>query len=484
MNRMLPSITAALALSFLGASGAVAAPASTPVMTWSDAQLAQRALPATVNITVEKIVHDDTNSGRGRRETFFGSGFVIDPNGVIVTNRHVIEGAVWISVGFTDRSQAEAQLIAACGLTDLAVVKVDVGHKLPFLSFGDSDKVQIGDPVLAVGNPLGIGVSVSAGIVSALHRDIMESPFDDDIQTDAAINHGNSGGPLINRGGEVIGLNTALTTLTPEGGSIGIGYAIPSDEVKYVVGKLLDPHATMPGWIGVHLQDVTSDLAGAFGLGQPRGYIVTGTDAGGPAREAGLQTGDIILRFGELEPSDTRALLRDIVVMPLDQYLPMLIWRNGQQIELRVQVRAWPNLKEERGSMMADADSAQSARPASLGLQLAPITDAARKQYSLAAARGVLVTGVDTETEAFNRGVAPGNVILKVDNTPVASPDQVNNLVDIARAQGRVVAMLVGGKNEPRWITLYFGNSKPGAETKSAPPAVQEPQVAISPARP
>ena len=484
MDRKLLSCGAALALGFLGAPHTIAAPASASMTGWSNAQLAQRALPATVNITVEKIVHDDTNSGRGRRETFFGSGFVIDPNGIIVTNRHVIEGAVWISVGFADRSQVEAQLIAACGLTDLAVLKVDAGHKLPYLSFGDSDKVQIGDPVLAVGNPLGIGVSVSAGIISALHRDIMETPIDDDIQTDAAINHGNSGGPLIDRDGEVIGLNTALTTLTPEGGSIGIGYAIPSDEVKYVVGKLLDPHATMPGWIGVHLQDVTSDLARAFGLGQPRGYIVTGTDASGPAREAGLQTGDIILRFGDLLPSDTRALLRDILAMPLNQFVPATVWRNGQQIKLSVQVRAWPNLKEERGTMMADAGSAENALPASLGLQLSPITDAMRKQYSLAAASGVLVTGVDTEAEAYDRGVAPGDVILKVDNTPVASPDQVNNLVDIARAQGRVVAMLVGGKQEPRWITLYFGSSKPGAETKGAPPAVQEPQVAVSPARP
>lgn len=483
MNRTSLVVTAALALSFLGAPVAVAAPASTPMMSWSDAQLAQRVLPATVNITVEKIVHDETNGGRGRRETFFGSGFVIGPNGIIVTNRHVIDGAAWISVGFTDRSQAEAQLIAACGLMDLAVLKVDVGRKLPYLSFGDSDVVRIGDPVLAVGNPLGLGVSVSAGIVSALNRDIMETPFDDDIQTDAAINHGNSGGPLINRYGQVIGVNTALTTLAPEGGSIGIGYAIPSDEAKYIVSKLLDPNASMPGWIGAHLQDVTSDLARAFGLSQPRGFIVTGTDPGGPARAAGLQTGDIILRFGELEPSDTRGLLRDILVMPLDQYVPVLIWRNGQQIELPVQVRAWPNLKEERGTMTADADSAQNARPPSLGLQLAPITEAERKQYSLAATQGVLVTGVDTETEAYDRGVAPGDVILKVENTPVASPDQVDNLVQIARSQGRVVAMLVGGQHEPRWITLYFGSTKPSTGIGAPPSATQEPQVAVSPAR-
>jgi serine protease Do len=482
MDRMPLVAAAALALSFLATPMVAAAPALTPMMGWSDAQLAQRVLPATVNITVQKIVHDETNGGRGRRETFFGSGFIINPNGIIVTNRHVIDGAVWISIGFADGSQAQAQLIAACALTDIAVLEVDVGHKLPYLTFGDSDRVEIGDPVLAVGNPLGIGASVSAGIVSALHRNIMETPFDDDIQTDAAINHGNSGGPLINRSGKVIGINTALYALTPEGGSIGIGYAIPSDEAAFVVGKLLDPNAAPPGWIGVHLQNVTSELARAFGLPQPRGFIVTGFDKNSPARTAGLESGDIILRFGDLKPPDTRALLRDILVMPLNQYVPVTIWRNGQQRKVSVQVRPWPNLQIERGAMMASAANAHNAQPASLGFQLAPITDAARKLYSLAVARGVVVTSVNSESQAYDLGVAPGDVILKIDDTAVTSPDQVENLVDAARARGRVVAMLVGGKRQPHWITLYLGSGRPATEVASR--ATQEPQVAVSSAAP
>ena len=466
MNRILLGALAGLAVTVPLAPPVAA---STPMMSWSDAGLAQRVLPAVVNITVEKIVTQD--SGERRRETFFGSGFIIDPSGTIVTNRHVIDGAVWITVSFADRSEAQARLVAACGLMDLAVLKVDAGKTLPFLSFGDSDRLRIGDPVLAVGNPLGLGVAVSAGIVSALNRDIMETPFDDDIQTDAAINHGNSGGPLIDRDGDVIGVNTALTSIGENGGSIGLGYAIPSDEANYVVRQLMDPHVRPPGWIGVHLQDVTPDLARAFGLGWPHGFIVTGTDPGSPAAIA-LQSGDIIVRFGELEPSDTRALMRAVLVMPTNQYVPVIIWRNGHQQEIAIKVEPWPNLKIERGDMMASVASAQQAGPPSLGLQLSPITDASRKQYSLATTNGVLVTGVDPDAEVSDRGVAPGDVILKVQDTPVTSPDQVQHLVQQARAQRRTVAMLVFGKGGPHWITLYFGEDTPKSTTPDSIPQV------------
>ena len=457
-------LPAALAAILLAAAPAAADPG--PMASWSDADIAGRVLPAVVNITVEKIVKDPGGSGMGRRETFFGSGFVIDPSGLIVTNRHVIEDAIWITVGFADRSQAAAELIAACGLTDVALLKTDAGHPLPALKFADSDQARIGDPVLAAGNPLGIGTSVSAGIVSALNRDIMTSPFDQDIQTDAAINHGNSGGPLVDRDGAVIGLNTALTALTANGGSIGIGYAIPSNEVAYVVHALLDPNASQPGWIGLHLQDVTSDLAQSFGLPARRGLIVTGSDAGSPAQAAGLRSGDIVLRYGDMAPADSRALMREVTQTPLGRTVPLTVWRDGQQREVPVTVAAWPGMVIERGAMMASAGSAEQARPASLGLDLGPVTESARKQYQLAAAEGVLVTGVETDAEAFNRGVTPGDVILKVQNTPVGSPAQVQSLVEQAREKRRIVALLVSGKGGARWVSLYFGAAAPPSSTR------------------
>ncbi|HSU06026.1 MAG TPA: trypsin-like peptidase domain-containing protein [Acetobacteraceae bacterium] len=473
-------MAALMALALVGMHGA-STPASGQMMSWSDIGLSQKVLPGVVNITVEKIVHDGTNEGQGRREMFYGSGFIIDPAGTVVTNRHVIEGAVWITVSFADRSEARGFLVAACGLMDLAVLKVDAGRPLPFLKFGDSDRLHIGDPVLAIGNPLGLGVSVSGGIVSALNRNIMETPFDDDIQTDAAINHGNSGGPLINREGEVIGVNTALTSIGDNGGSIGIGYAIPSDEANFVVHQLLNPNLRPPGWIGIHLQDVSPDLARAFGLSWPHGFIVTGVEPGGPAA-AVLQTGDIILRFGELEPPDTRALLRDILVMPTDQFVPVIIWRNGQQQEVAVKVMPWPNLKIERGNMLASVASAQQSRPPSLGLGLAPVTDAVRKQFSLAGSEGVLVTNVDPDAQVYDRGVAPGDVILKVQDTAVNSADQVQHLVDQARDRQQVVALLVLEKGAPRWITVYLGTGGPPPAAKPSTPE-SIPQVAASPAK-
>lgn len=481
---MRPSVFVAVALLLTAQPVLAAAPMTGD---WSDADIAEKVLPAVVNITVEKLVPDPNGSGGELRETFFGSGFVIDPSGLIVTNRHVIDGAVWITVGFADRDQLPADLLGACGLTDIAVLKVDPPHPLPALKFGDSDKVRIGDPVLAIGNPLGIGTSVSGGIVSALNRDIMESPFDEFIQTDAAINHGNSGGPLIDRNGRVIGLDTALTAIGNNGGSIGIGYAIPSDLVSYVVHVLVDPNPEMPGWLGAHLQDVTADLARAFGLRTPRGFIVTGTEPGSPARKAGLVSGDIIRRYNNAEPTDTRALMRDIAKTAPGTVVSLTVWRDGQERTVTTKLAVWPNIKIDRGLMMASVASARAAQSPGLGLTLAPTNAAVRKRFSLASSQGVLVTGVDTDTEAYDRGVAPGDVIVKVLDKAVRSPDEVMTLVNQARAKRRVVAILVDGKSGERWIALYFGTIQPASETRgltaSARPGMGVPETAESPAK-
>lgn len=435
----------------------IGAPLKAGTADWSTADIAERVLPGVVSISVQKLVHDP--SGVDRRENFYGSGFAIDPSGIIVTNRHVVQGAVWISVAFADHTQAQAELVAACGLSDLAVLKINVGYKIPYLHWGSSNPLRIGDPVLAAGNPLGIGLSVSSGIVSALNRDIMQSPFDDYIQTDAAINHGNSGGPLIDRSGAVVGVNTALTTFGSDGGSIGIGYAIPSEEASYVVEHLLDPDLSPPGWIGAKLQDVTPDLAAAFGLASSRGFLVTGTEEASPARAAGLQPGDIVLRFSDFEPSDTREFMRDVLFMPLGQWVPMTIWRKGHEQEISVQVKPWPNMVMERGMMVPNSITVAQAGPLKLGLTLSPATDALRKQYSISSAAGVVVTSVDPQTEAHVRGMLPGDVILQVENTPVASLDELQTLLTRLQDKKRVIALLVSGKSGERWITLNVGTA-------------------------
>jgi serine protease Do len=409
------------------------------------------SLPAVVNITVEKIVKH--GAGPAQRETFFGSGFIIDPGGLIVTNKHVINGAISITINLADGHTVPAQLLAAAGLTDLAALKVNVDHALPFLRFGDSDKIRVSDPVLAIGNPLGLGTSVSSGVISALNRNIMDSPFDENIQTDAAINSGNSGGPLIDRSGEVIGVDTALTVASSSGGSIGIGYAIPSNETQLVIHWILEPNPRPPGWIGVHLQDVTPDIARAFDLAEPRGFIVTGFDANSPAQAAGMQTGDILLQFGTLQPTDMRALLRDIVVMPIDHSVPAIIWRGDRQITLEVEIKPWPDLKLERGMLLANLASVAEAGPASLGVSLGPLSDELRRKYGLKLG-GAMVTAVDAQSEAHDRGIKPGDAILSINGQPVTAPQQAMGIINQARAQGRMIALLVLGASGSRWISL------------------------------
>lgn len=416
---------------------------------WAD--VVAHTLPAVVNITVDKIVKRGT--GPAQRETFFGSGFMIDSEGLIATNKHVIKGAIRIMITFADGHTVPAQLLAAAGLTDLAALKVNVDHPLPFLKFGDSDKIRIGDPVLAIGDPLGVGMSVSSGIISALNRNIMDSPFDENIQTDAAINPGNSGGPMIDRSGKVIGVDTALTVASSSGGSIGIGYAIPSNEAQLVIHWILEPNPRPPGWIGVHLQDVTPGIARAFGFSEPRGFIVTGFDANSPAQADGMRIGDILLRFGTLQSVDARALLRGIVVMPVDHAVPAIIWRGHKQITLKVDVKPWPDLKVERGTLIANFASVADAGPASLGLSLGPVSDELRRKYGLKLG-GAMVTAVNPRSEAYDRGIKTGDAVLSVNGQLVTAPQQAMEIINRARAQGRTIALLVIDASGSRWISL------------------------------
>lgn len=445
------------------------------------ANLVETLLPAVVNITTRSFVRQSTSGLNAsassppnsaipqemRSNTALGSGFVIDPDGVIVTNNHVIEGAFDVSVTFQDGTTAHAEVMGTTKIGDIALLKVNMHRKLPAVHFGDSMHLRVGDPVVAIGNPLGFGGSVTTGIVSALNRDIMISPFDEFIQTDASINHGNSGGPLFNLAGEVIGVNTALYTPTDAGGSIGIGFAIPSFCVQFVVNQLRQFGYVRAGDVGVKLQDVTGEIAHAAGLPltartsniQPGsagwGVIVTNVTPDGAAAQAGLQDGDILTRIDNDPVGDTRGFARQIAIHPLDQKVAISFWRNGAMSVATPVVREWFSGELTDKAALA---SSKVTRPSSLdlGLQLAALTPDTRLSHNLPAdLTGVLITGVMPDSVGGDRGLGEGDVILKVVSAPVSTPAEVlSRLRDMVAKDQKMMLVLVRGNSGLRWVPL------------------------------
>ncbi len=357
-------------------------------------------LPTVINITARGQVQDQAAAmmaaseapPAGQIKTLVGSGFVIDPSGIIATNWHVVAGASEIIVNFSDGSSTPASVLSASRVADIALLKVAVGHPLPAARWGDSDKVEVGDPVIAIGNPLGLGMSVSSGIVSALNRNIMETPYDNFIQIDAAINHGNSGGPLFNMKGEVIGIDTAL--ISPTSGSAGLGFAIPASDAQFVIDRMLKYGWVRPSWLGFIVQQVTPEMARALSMARPEGSIVAMMAPGGPAEKAGVQVGDVVLRFGDETPSDERALLRMIGEAPGGQASSLTVWRAGHEQVLPVTVAEWPRNLWDKFDMVAKAAPIRWTVPPDFGLTLADLSDKNRAQYDLTMQQhGVLVTG-------------------------------------------------------------------------------------------
>jgi serine protease Do len=363
------------------------------------------------------------------------------------------------------------KLIAAAELLDLAVVKIDVGHPLPYLRFADSDKAEVGEPVILIGNPLGLGTSVSSGIVSAVHRDLMNTPIDDFIQTDAALNHGNSGGPMIDRDGNVLGVNTILVTSNEGEGSNGLGFAIAGSAAAYAVRHFLQPSAGTVGWIGVHVQDLAPPLQRAFDIPQASGFVVTGTDSDSPAVEAGLQFGDVITRYGQITPATSRELMRDIILTPLGTSVPITFIRNGKSLTAKVTVAQWPDVLAPVAQVVKTLHSADAAKAPDFGLILAPMSDAARDFYGTAQTNGVVVTAVNPTSEAFTDGVRPGDVVVAVQNQAVTSREQAMRAIAEAKANKPFVAMLIAGKGgDTRWVALYSGQlATPPAYVAKAP---------------
>jgi serine protease Do len=421
-------------------------------------------LPSVVTINVRKDVKQagsqmDAAGTEPEAARVFGSGFVIDPSGVIATNAHVVRGALQIDVTFSDGTRVPAHLLGVAHFVDVALIKVDVGHKLPALPWGDSGKLEIGDPVFAVGNPLGVGISVSGGIVSGLNRDIMDSPYDDYIQTDAAINHGNSGGPLFNRAGEVVGIDTAIISSTT--GWSGVGFAIPAHGARMVIDRLMNPGGPRPGWIGVKLQPVTPEMGQALGMQRAEGSIVANLAPGGPAAEAGLRVGDVVVHLGSEPPTDQRALLRTIWYTPVGQTITLALWRGGKEASLDVPVKEWPHGQWDALGTPASAPPVLHLVPPDFGLGLATLDDANRARFGLMVSQaGVVVTGVAAGTDAAEHGLVAGDVILRVQDKTVSTVAEAQAAFAEVRAQSRdFVLVLIVPKvqhNEagPEWVTL------------------------------
>jgi serine protease Do len=451
MNRLSALVFASLVVVSATSGDAFARP-----MGAGDVTVVQTATPAVVNMALWKARPPAKVGDLPRRVKTYGSGFVIDPTGIIVTNRHVIDGALSIKVIFDNGEQLKGELVGAAPMLDIAVVKVHADHPLPALKWGDSNALRVGDSVLTIGNPLGLGMSVSAGIVSALNRNIEDTLYDNYIQTDSAINHGNSGGPMVDLNGEVVGVDTALYNPDEAGGFIGIGFAIPAEFARVVVDRLLDPSHPKPGWLGVTLQDLTPELSKALGITGTKGAIIAAVDDSGPAHAAGLRPSDILLAVNGLRLSDARAYLRTVVQIPVGQQAALSVWRAGTEQTIAASVAEWPNPMIVPSASMVEKMNTMMPDP---GLRLAQLSDEARIQYGIdAKVKGVLVSSVEKDSEAADLEIAAGNVVTFVQDIPVTTPGEVRDVTRKAYDGGRpFLAVLIQTAKGARWVSLSLG---------------------------
>ncbi len=384
-----------------------------------------------------------------QRSNALGSGFVVSADGLIVTNNHVIDGADEIEVEFFSGKKLPAKVIGKDEKTDIAVLKVESPEALPFVKFGDSDRGRVGDWVLALGNPLGQGFSASTGIISARNR-ALSGTYDDFIQTDAAINRGNSGGPLFNMDGEVIGVNTAI--LSPNGGSIGIGFSMASNVVSKVVEQLEEFGETRRGWLGVKIQPVTPDIAESLGLDEAKGAMVTDVPAG-PAADAGMKAGDVITSFAGGEVKDPRELVRRVADAPVGEAVDVTVQREGEPVELKVTLGR-RELAEGSGS--GTVDSATESASDLMGMTVAPLTPEIAAELGVSRdMTGLVVQSVDPSGAAADKGLSAGDVITEAGQQPVASLADLQARIKEARDAGRKsLLMMVRRAGEPRFVAL------------------------------
>ncbi|HAY49326.1 MULTISPECIES: DegQ family serine endoprotease [Thalassospira] len=484
-NPVRSKVSAALVIVLLGVTS-VSHIANARPAPESFADLAEKLLPSVVNISTSQMVAErqgpdfqfppgspfedlfrdfmDRNGqgGQGgqapqkRRATALGSGFIISADGYIVTNNHVIDGADEISVRLHDGETLDAELIGRDPKTDVALLKVEPKDDLPFVKWGDSDASRIGDWAMAIGNPFGLGGTVTAGIISARNRDINQGPYDDFIQTDASINRGNSGGPLFNLDGDVIGINSAI--YSPSGGSVGIGFAIPSAIAQGVVDQLKEYGRTRRGWLGVHIQTVTDDIADSVGLDSATGAMVAGVSDDSPAKKAGIKQGDVILKFDGKDVESMRRLPRIVAETKIGKDVDVVIWRDGKKQTVQVELG---ELEEEviaASASPSEGDEAPAIAEASiaeLGIKVANVDDALRQRYNLAeGTEGVIVTDVSGDSYAAEKGVRPGDIIIEASHSSVTTVEDVTKAVKAAVDDDkRTILMLIETSAGPR----YFG---------------------------
>ncbi|HTV46199.1 MAG TPA: DegQ family serine endoprotease [Stellaceae bacterium] len=485
------------------AEGPAPMPPPTPAMTspvaliqqQSFAPLVKKVLPAVVNISVteksdadqmseeqndpfqgfpnspfdEMLRHFFGQQGPGGQHYFFpqmpqaqaqqialGSGFIIDPAGYIVTNNHVVGDAAKVQVILQDKTKYIAKIVGRDPKTDLAVLKINAGKPLPYVTFGNSNAAQVGDWVMAVGNPFGLGGTVTTGIISARGRDINEGPYDDFLQIDAPINRGNSGGPTFNLDGQVIGINTAI--YSPNGGSVGIGFAIPSNVAKTIVTQLEEHGKISRGWLGVQIQQVTPAIAASLGLHSDHGALVAVVNPGSPGARAGLRQGDVILRFDGAKVNELHDLPRLVAAAAPDSKATMMVWRDGKTTELQATLGTLPD-----NNQVASADEQpsepQAAQAAAEGLHFAPLTSDLRRELHVAkGVEGVVVTKVDNGSAADDVGLTQGDVVIAINQQPVRTPDAAAaKLKEAAHSAKKTALLLLNRHGVTQYVGISFG---------------------------
>jgi serine protease Do len=395
---------------------------------------------------------------RQRKSSSLGSGFVIDASGIVITNNHVIADANEVTVIFNDGQKLKAEILGKDQKVDVAVLRVKPEKPLKAVKFGDSDKARVGDWVLAVGNPFGLGGSVTAGIVSARNRNIDSGPYDNYIQTDASINKGNSGGPLFNMDGEVIGINTAI--LSPSGGSVGIGFATPANTVQPVIDQLQQFGETRRGWLGVRIQNVDDAIAETLALGAVRGALVAGVDDKGPSKPAGLKAGDVIVKFDGKPIKESRDLPKLVAATPVGKEIDLVIVRAGKEETKKVKLG-----RLEDGEKVASRDEGKEkpegggpSSQSALGLELSRLTDELRARYQIkdAVKSGVLITSVDPSSNAAEKRLQPGEVLLEVNQEPVSDPADAVKKIKALKDSGKKTALLIvaNGQGDAHFVAL------------------------------